>query len=120
MKLRIRTTDSFGENYDMTFEATKEDGKLGIKYTYSDEHAKVRIFVLKDKIQIVRDGDIKSNKLLKKNQKTNFTYKASYMSRNFEIFTKYLNIENKKISAVYSIFEENEVLNELTLKIDEL
>ncbi len=42
------------------------------------------------------------------------------MSRNFEIFTKYLSIENKKISAIYSIFEENEVLNELTLKIDEL
>ncbi len=120
MKLRIRTTDSFGENYDATFDATKEENKLGVKYTYSDEYAKVRIFILKDKMQIVRDGDIKSNKLLKKNQKTSFSYRASYMSRNFEIFTKSLIIEEKKVSAVYSIIEENSVVNELTLKIDEL
>ena len=120
MKLRIRTTDSFGENYDATFDATREDNKIGVKYTYSDEYAKVRIFILKDKVQIVRDGDIKSNKLLKVNQKTTFSYRASYMNRNFEIFTKSLIIEDKKISAVYSIIEENEVVNKLTLKIDEL
>jgi len=120
MKLRIRTTDSFGENYDATFEATREENKIGVKYTYSDEYAKVRIFILKDKVQIVRDGDIKSNKLLKANQKTSFSYRASYMSRNFEIFTKSLIIEEKNISVVYSIIEENSVVNELTLKIDEL
>ncbi|RUA06143.1 MAG: hypothetical protein DSY38_04870 [Fusobacteria bacterium] len=120
MKLRVKTTDSFGENYDKTFEATKEESNVGIKYTYSDEHAKVRIFILKDKIQIIRDGDIRSNKLLKENQKTSFAYKASYMSRNFEIFTKSLTIVDKKISAVYSIFEEDEILNELTLDIIEL
>jgi uncharacterized beta-barrel protein YwiB (DUF1934 family) len=120
MKLRIRTTDSFGENYDATFDATREDNKMGIKYTYSDKYAKVRIFILKDKVQIVRDGDIKSNKLLKENQRTIFSYRASYMNRNFEVFTKRLIIEDKKISAVYSIFEENSVMNELTLKIDEL
>ena len=120
MKLRVRTTDSFGENYDMAFDASKENSKFGIKYTYSDVNAKVRIFILKDKVQIVREGEIKSNKLLKANQKTSFTYKASYMSRNFEIFTKSLSIEEKSINAKYSIFEENEVLNELTLRIDEL
>lgn len=120
MKLRIRTTDSFGESYDATFDAIKEENKIGIKYIYSDEYAKVRIFILKDKVQIVRDGDIKSNKLLKENQKTSFSYRASYMNRNFEIFTKSLIIEEKKISALYSIIEENEVVNELTLKIDEL
>lgn len=120
MKLRIRTTDSFGENYDATFDATREDNKIGVKYTYSDEHAKVRIFILNDKVQIIRDGEIRSNKLLKVNQKTAFSYKASYMSRNFEIFTKSLFIEDKKINAIYSIIEGNSVVNELTLKIDEL
>ena len=120
MKLRIRTTDSFGENYDTTFDAIREDNNMGIKYIYSDEHASVKIFILKDKLQIIRDGEIKSNQLLKENQKTNFIYRASYMDRNFEIFTKSLIIEEKKISAVYSIFEGNEVMNELTLKIDEL
>ena len=120
MKLRIRTTDSFGENYDATFDTVKEDNKIGIKYTYSDEYTKVKIFILKDKVQIVREGDIKSNKLLKVNQKTSFSYRASYMNRNFEIFTKSLIIEEKKISAIYSIIEENSVVNELTLKIDEL
>ncbi|WP_028856508.1 DUF1934 family protein [Psychrilyobacter atlanticus] len=120
MKLRIRTTDSFGEKYDATFDATREENEKGVKYTYADEYAKVRIFILKDKMQIVRDGDIKSNKLLKENQKTSFSYRASYMNRNFEIFTKSLIIEEKKISAEYSIIEENAVVNELTLKIDEL
>jgi len=120
MKLRIRTTDSFGESYDATFDAIKEDNKIGVKYMYSDEYAKVRIFILKDKVQILRDGDINSNKLLKENQKTSFSYKASYMSRDFEIFTKSLTIEEKKIKAIYSIIEGNSVVNELTLKIDEL
>lgn len=120
MKLRIRTTDSFGESYDATFDATKEENKTGIKYTYSDEYANVKIFILKNKIQIVRDGDIKSNKLLKLDQKTIFAYRASYMNRNFEIFTKSLLIKEKKIRAIYSITEEEEVVNELTLKIDEL
>lgn len=120
MKLRIRTTDSFGENYDATFDATKEENKTGIKYTYSDEYANVKIFILKDKIQIVRNGDIKSNKILKENQKTSFSYRASYMNRNFEIFTKSLIMEEKKFIAVYSIIEGNSMVNELTLKIDEL
>jgi uncharacterized beta-barrel protein YwiB (DUF1934 family) len=120
MRLRIKTTDSFGENYDKIFNAIKEEGKMGVKYTYTDEHAKVRIFILKDKIQIVREGEIKSNKLLKENQKTNFSYKASYMNRNFEIFTKHLKIEKKKISAIYSIFEDELIMNELTLEIEEL
>ncbi|MEI6856955.1 DUF1934 family protein [Psychrilyobacter sp.] len=120
MKLRIRTTDSFGEKYEATFDAIREDNEIGVKYTYSDEYAKVKIFVLKDKVQIVRDGDIKSNKLLKVDQKTSFSYRASYMNRNFEIFTKSLIIEDKKINAIYSIIEGDSVINELTLKIDEL
>jgi len=120
MKLRIRTTDSFGENYDATFDAIKEENKTGIKYTYSDEYAKVKIFILKDKIQIIRDGDINSNKLLKLNQKTIFSYRASYMNRNFEVFTKSLIIEEKMFRAIYSIIEENSIVNELTIKIDEL
>jgi uncharacterized beta-barrel protein YwiB (DUF1934 family) len=120
MKLRIRTTDSFGESYDATFDTIKEENKTGIKYTYSDEYAKVKIFILKDKVQIVRDGDINSNKLLKLNQKTIFSYRASYMNRNFEIFTKSLLIKEKIVRAIYSIVEGNSVVNELTLKIDEL
>jgi len=120
MKLRIRTTDSFGENYDATFDAFKESNEKGIKYTYSDEYSKVKIFILKDKLQIIRDGEIRSTKLLKENQKTSFSYRASYMNRDFEIFTKSLIIEEKKITAIYSIIEENSSVNELTLNIDEL
>jgi hypothetical protein len=120
VKLRIKTSDTFGEHYDKTFDASKEEGKLGVKYTYEDEHAQVKIYILKDKLQIVREGDIKSTKLLKVNEKTKFTYKASYMCRSFEIFTEELSIGEKKIIATYSIYEGDNIVNQLTLDISEV
>ncbi len=120
MRLRIKTKDSFGEDYDTIFSAIKEKNNLGVKYTYNDNLGTVRVFVLKDKIQIIRNGEIKSTKLLKENQNTTFVYKASYMSRTFEIFTKSLKIDEKKIFADYSILEGNEVVNNINLEINEL
>lgn len=120
MKLKVKTKDSFGEQYENIFLAKKDINKLGTKYSYVDENTNVRVFILKDKVQIIREGEITSKQLLKKNEITDFLYQTSHMNRNFKIFTKDLIIANNKISAVYSILEGKETVNELTLEIYEL
>jgi len=120
MRLKIQTTDNFGEKYENIFLAKKEVSKVGTKYSYIDKNINTKIYILKDTVKIIRDGEIISTQLLKKDKVTEFIYKTSHMNRKFEILTKELVIANNKISAVYAILEGLETVNELSIEICEL
>ena len=48
------------------------------------------------------------------------TYKTPYLFREFTVYTKKLNIENKKIKISYSIYDGEELLNDIEMSIKEI
>jgi len=120
LQLRIESKDSFGDEFDNVYSAEKHSGEKGRKYTYMDEHGETLIYVLKDSVNIVRNGEIKSTQTLKEGARTKFTYKTSYLLREFTVYTKKLNIENKKIKISYSIYDGEELLNDIEMSIKEI
>ena len=120
MQLRIESKDKYGEVYDNVYSAKKESSDKGIKYTYSDEYGETYVYVLRDSINIVRRGEIKSTQTLKKDTSTKFVYRTPYLSKEFTLHTKQLNIKDSEIHINYSIYEGEDLLNEINMSIKEI
>lgn len=116
-RIVVKTKDSFGEKYKGKFTAKVEETKLGKKLEYVDGKTNVVIYVLKNSLQIIREGEITSKTVLNLDKKTLFNYKTPYMIKTFETETERLELSGKKILGVYTIFDNGELVNRLRLEI---
>ena len=118
MKIKIKSTDSYGENYNRNFELI-EILNLPDKreYHYEDEFGKCRIVKLEDAVEIYRRGSINSRQIFKVGKRTAFTYMTREFKTKYEIFTKKMLLNNGKIIMEYDIIDRNEILNSISLEI---
>ena len=118
MKIKIKSTDSYGENYNRNFELI-EILNLPDKreYHYEDEFGKCRIVKLEDAVEIYRRGSINSKQIFKMGKVTSFTYMTKEIKAKYEIFTKKMLLNNGKIIMEYDIIDRNEILNSISLEI---
>ena len=119
MELVIQTADSYGEKSSETVTCTKETTEKGTKYSYKNELGESKIFVMEDRVQIMRKGAITSNQIFKLDENTKFIYKTPYLIKNFTLRTAELIKEEGIIEILYSIYEEQEKVNEIKLVIRE-
>lgn len=120
MELLIETSDSYGEKSSEKVQCTKENTEKGIKYSYKNELGDSKIFILEDRVQIMRKGTITSNQILKLNEDTTFKYRTPYLIKNFILKTASLDKKDNGVELVYSLYEENEKINEIKLTIREV
>ena len=118
MKIKIKSTDSYGESYNKNFELI-EILNLPDKreYHYEDEFGKCRIVKSEDAVEIYRRGSINSRQIFKIGKRTSFTYMAREFKTKYEIFTKKILLNNGKIIMEYDIIDRNEILNSISLEI---
>ncbi|MBZ4683251.1 MAG: hypothetical protein PWP46_131 [Fusobacteriaceae bacterium] len=120
IKLKISTSDSFNEKTENIFNGTKIINNDTIKYTYNDEFGENKIFLKDNNIKIFRKGEINSKLILELNKRTQFTYSNKYMNKLFKILTKKIEILEKELKIVYSIYDDLELVNNITIHIKEL
>ena len=118
MKIKIKSTDSYGESYNKNFELI-EILNLSDKreYHYEDEFGKCRIVKSEDAVEIYRRGSINSKQIFKIGKRTSFTYMTKEIKAKYEIFTKKILLNNGKIIMEYDIIDRNEILNSISLEI---
>ena len=118
MKIKIKSTDSYGESYNKNFELI-EILNLPDKreYHYEDEFGKCRIVKSEDAVEIYRRGSINSKQIFKVGKRTSFTYMTKEIKAKYEIFTKKILLNNGKIIMEYDIIDRNEILNSISLEI---
>ena len=118
MKIRIKSSDSFEQNYEKSFELEKiiiVDEKK--EYHYKDEYGKCKIVDKIDSIEIYRHGKINFKQIFKKDKNTSFTFITTKFRGKYEIFTKKFEKENGKIMLEYDIIHRNEIINSINLEI---
>ena len=118
MKIRIKSSDSFEQNYEKSFELEKiiiVDEKK--EYHYKDEYGKCKIVDKIDSIEIYRHGKINFKQIFKKDKNTSFTFITTKFRGKYEIFTKKFEKENGKIMLEYDIIDGNEVINSINLEV---
>jgi len=120
MELVIETADSYGEKSSEKVQCIKEITEKGTKYSYRNELGESKIFIMEDRVQVMRKGAITSNQIFKLNEDTRFVYKTPYLIKNFILRTEYLKRMEKKVELLYSIYEEQEKINEIKLIIREV
>ena len=118
MKIRIKSSDSFEQNYEKLFELEKmiilEEKK---EYHYKDEYGNCKIIDKGDFVEIFRYGQINSKQIFKNNKNTLFTYITKQFHGKYEIFTKKFEKENGKITLEYDIIHSNEIINSINLEV---
>ena len=118
MKIKIKSTDSYGESYNKNFELIEilnlSDKRV---YHYEDEFGKCRIVKSEDAVEIYRRGSINSKQIFKIGKRTSFTYMTREFKTKYEIFTKKMLLNNGKIIMEYDIIDRNEILNSISLEI---
>lgn len=118
MKIKIKSTDSYGENYNRNFELIEILNLLDKReYHYEDEFGKCRIVKSEDAVEIYRRGSINSKQIFKVGKRTSFTYMTKEFKMKYEIFTKKMLLNNGKIIMEYDIIDRNEILNSISLEI---
>ncbi|OQY09966.1 MAG: hypothetical protein B6I28_01975 [Fusobacteriia bacterium 4572_132] len=119
MYLEIKSEDSYGEKITQKFEAEKITYPKGIVYKYKDEYSENSIYKYSSTIKILRKGSITTNQVFKLGEKTTFFYETPYLQKRMEIKTEKMEIKDGMIKIVYKIFENNEILNMINIKIKE-
>lgn len=119
MYLEIRSEDSYGENIIQKFEAEKLIYPKGITYKYKDEHSENKIYVYANKIKISRKGNITTDQIFEKEKGSIFFYETPYLKKKMNIKTENIEIKKDRIEIKYEIYENNEFLNKINLKIIE-
>ena len=118
MKIRIKSSDSFEQNYEKLFKLEKminlEEKK---EYHYKDEYGNCKIIDRVDFIEIFRYGQINSKQIFKNNKNTLFIYITKQFHGKYEIFTKKFEKENGKITLEYDIIHSNEIINSINLEV---
>ena len=118
MKIKIKSSDSFEQNYEKLFELEKmiilEEKK---EYHYKDEYGNCKIIDKGDFVEIFRYGQINSKQIFKNNKNTLFTYITKQFHGKYEIFTKKFEKENGKITLEYDIIHSNEIINSINLEV---
>ena len=118
MKIKIKSLDTFEQNYEKLFELEKiinlEEKK---EYHYKDEYGNCKIIDKIDSIEIYRHVEINSKQIFKNNKNTSFTYITTKFRGKYEIFTKKFEKENGKIVLEYDIIHSNEIINSINLEI---
>ena len=118
MKIKIKSSDSFEQNYEKSFELEKminlEEKK---EYHYKDEYGNCKIIDKGDFVEIFRYGQINSKQIFKNNKNTLFSYITKQFHGKYKIFTKKIEKENGKITLEYDIIHSNEIINSINLEV---
>ena len=91
MKIKIKSSDNFNQNYEKSFELEKVINLGEIKeYHYKDDHGNCKVIDNGDFIEIYRHGEINSKQVFKNNKNTPFIYITKQFRGKYEIFTPLL------------------------------
>ncbi|WP_300358980.1 DUF1934 family protein [Fusobacterium sp.] len=99
--------------------AIKKTNGDSFSYKFIDEFGKTSIEIFKNSAIISREGSVKCSMILKKGINTNFDYVSEYINTSFELFTKELNISERGIKAVYVMYQNGNLINEINLSVYE-
>jgi len=117
MYIEIISKDGYGENIIQQHEVEKKIYPKGIVYKYKDEYSENRIYVYSKKIKILRKGTITTEQIFEMQNETDFFYETPYMKKKMKIKTEQIEIKKDQIKIKYVIYENNEIVNKINIKI---
>lgn len=119
INLIMESRELGGETDVRTIPAIKKINKDSISYKFIDEFGKTSIEIFKNSAIISREGLVASSMILKKGINTPFDYKSQYIDTSFDLFTKEFDISDRGIRAVYVMYQNGNLINEINLSIFE-
>lgn len=121
MILVIETKDMYGEYIREELIVEKEiDGEEKIySYKKNDRDEKGTIRISDTKVEIVRKGEIVSHLILERGKKTEFKYENPYLKKVFIVECEELIHLNERLEFSYMLFDDNNLLNRLIIKVFE-
>ena len=122
MKLNIKSEDIYNQVYEKEFNVMSKYIHLenNKEYSYIDEYGECKIRIYDDFVEIFRKGEINSKQVFKLEEITTFKYITKEFSDKYNLFSKKININDKKILIEYDIMKENEIINSIKLEIVEI
>ncbi len=122
MKLNIKSKDIYNQVYEKEFNIMSKQVNLenNKEYSYIDEYGECKIRIYDDFVEIFRKGEINSKQVFKLEEITTFKYITKEFSDKYNLFSKKININDKKILIEYDIMKENEIINSIKLEIIEI
>ena len=122
MKLNIKSEDIYNQVYEKEFNVMSKYIHLenNKEYSYIDEYGECKIRIYDDFVEIFRKGEINSKQVFKLEEITTFKYITKEFSDKYNLFSKKININDKKILIEYDIMKENEIINSIKLEIIEI
>lgn len=121
MKIRIKSFDIDGQKYENEFKVTNNVRFSQQKeYFYNDEFGKCKIVDNDEYVEIFRNGLINSKQIFKLNVKTSFMYITREFKGKYTILTRKFERDNSKISLLYDIMDQENIINTVNLEISYL
>ncbi len=96
----------------------KADGD-SVSYKFIDELGKTSIEIFKNSAIISREGSVKCSMILKKGINTPFDYISEYLNTSFDLFTKEFELSENGFKAVYVMYQNGNLINEIKLSVYE-
>ena len=99
--------------------AIKKVNPDSVSYKFIDDFGKTSIEIFENSAIISREGLVESTMIFKKGINTQFDYKSEYMDTSFDLFTKEFDVSEGKFKAVYVMYQNGNLINEINLSITE-
>lgn len=115
MNLEIKSIDMHGEKYLEVLKTEKIEKLKGYYYIYNDQYGESKIYILNNKIKIFRKGQIISELNLDETKQTKFNYNTQFINKIFNVKTKKISINIKKIFIEYEIYDSDELINRISM-----
>jgi len=119
INLILESRELGGEPDIKAVPAIKKIGENSISYKFIDEFGKTSIEIFKNSAIISREGTAKCSMILKKGINTPFDYVTEYINTSFDLFTKEFNISEGGFKAVYVMYQNGKLINEINLSVYE-
>ncbi len=119
INLIIESREIGGEPVITATTAIKKVNHDSVSYKFIDDFGKTSIEIFENSAIISREGSVISTMILKKGITTPFDYKSEYINTSFDLFTKDFDISDKKLHAVYVMYQNGNLINEINLSIIE-
>lgn len=119
INLVLESRELGGELDVRTVPAIKKVSENSISYKFIDTFGKTSIEIFENSAIISREGATKCSIILKKGINTPFDYISEHINTSFDLFTKEFDISEGGFKAVYVMYQNGNLINEINLSIYE-
>ena len=119
INLILESRELGGEPDIKAVPAIKKIGENSISYKFIDDFGKTSIEIFKNSAIISREGSVKCSMILKKGINTPFDYISEYLNTSFDLFTKEFELSENGFKAVYVMYQNGNLVNEIKLSVYE-